>query len=147
MYKGRKIVQSKKVTIDGINFKSMLEGTMHKLLKEAGIKNKYEGVTHVTFDGFKYGGECYERVQKRSEEMVNKQTVSKVSYTIDFVGEDEKWFIEVKGRANESFSIRWKLFKKLLNTREKPPMIFKPTNVTDCKQVIAILKQKGYGKK
>ena len=35
-----------------------------------------------------------------------------IKYTPDFIGED--FIIETKGRANESFPIRWKLFKRLL---------------------------------
>ena len=76
--------------------------------------------------------------------MIDRRKVSKVSYTPDFIGENEKWFIEVKGRANESFSIRWKLFKKLVKSWGTNPLIFKPTNKADCIQTVEILVSKGF---
>ena len=143
--KGKKVVQSKKVKIDGIQFQSRLESTMYLLLKEAGIKNMYEGQSYQTFKPFLLQEECWERATKKSKSMIDRRKVTKVSYTPDFIGENDEWFIEVKGRANESFSIRWKLFKELVSKMDKPPLIFKPTNVKDCEQVIEILKSKGYG--
>lgn len=144
--KGRKIVQSRKVTIDGITFASILESTMYKLLKEAGIKFTYEGQSYETFKPFELEIECWERPTKRSKAMVDRRKVTKVSYTPDFIGENEEWFIEVKGRANESFPLRWKLFKKMLDSK-RTIAIFKPMNKVDCQQVVEILKQKEYGKK
>ena len=143
---GRKIVQAKKVEIDGIQFQSTLEGTMYKLLKEAGIPSSYEGKSYNTFKPFVLKEECWERARKASKLMIDRRKVSKVSYTPDFIGENEEWFIEVKGRPNESFPLRWKLFKELVSKWGKPPLIFKPTKKSDCQQVIEILKSKGYGK-
>lgn len=147
MTKGKKIVQSKKITVDGIQFASSLESVMYKLLKKAGIKFQYEGKSYITFEPFEYNTDCFERVRKNSHEMKDRRNVAKISYTPDFIGENEEWFIEVKGRANESFPIRWKLFKKMLSKRIKEPILFKPTNVSDCRQVIKILNDKGYGRK
>lgn len=145
--KGRKVVQSKKVVIDGIQFASGLEGTMYKLLKEAKVSFAYEPKSYETFESFEYGASCWERSRKTSKSMTLKKAVRKVSYTPDFVCTDEDWFIETKGRANESFSIRWKLFKKVMNERDKPPVIFKPQNKQDCEQVIEELKKLGYTNK
>lgn len=144
---GRQIVRSKKITIDGIQFASTLEGRMYSLLKEAGIKSKYEGKTYTVLAGFEYKSESYEKFQKRSLEMTNRPKVLEIKYSPDFVGENEEWIIEVKGRANESFPLRWKLFKQLMQQRDNPPILFKPSTVAECKQVIEILKDKGYGNK
>jgi hypothetical protein len=38
--------------------------------------------------------------------------VLNIKYTPDFIGED--FIIETKGRANESFPLRWKMFKYLM---------------------------------
>lgn len=145
--KGRQIVRSRKVTIDGITFASNLEATMYKLLKHAGMKFTYEGKSYETFEPFELEAECWERATKRSRAMIDRRKVAKVSYTPDFIGKDEKWFIEVKGRANESFPIRWKLFKQKISKMDEPPILFKPANKADCEQVIEILKSKGYGRK
>ena len=144
---GRKVVQSKKIIIDGIQFQSTLEGTMYTLLKKAKIPNTYEGKQFVTLHDNKYPEECYERKTKRSKFMVDERKITGVRYTPDFIGEGCKWVIEVKGRPNESFPIRWKLFKNEIMRWDVPPIIFKPTNKQDCEQVINILKAKGYGSK
>lgn len=144
---GKQIVRSKKIIIDGIQFASTLEGRMYSLLKEAGIKFKYEGKTYTVLAGFEYKSESYEKFQKRSLEMTNRPKVLEIKYTPDYVGENEEWIIEVKGRANESFPLRWKLFKQLMQQRDNPPILFKPSTVAECKQVIEILKDKGYGNK
>lgn len=120
---------------------------MYKLLKQSGIKCSYEGETFDTFEPFELTSECYERATRRSKQMIDRRKVTKISYTPDFIGEDNEWFIECKGRANESFPIRWKLFKQMVSRWDNPPLIFKPTNTEDCKQVIEILKQKGYATK
>lgn len=144
--KGRKIVQAKKVTIDGIEFASTLESEMYKLLKLAKIEFSYEGEQYQTFKPFKYESECWERATKKSKQMIDRRAVTQVRYTPDFIGKGEEFFIEVKGRANESFSIRWKLFKESLKKQGKAPILFKPMNKQDCLQVIEILIAKGYGK-
>lgn len=79
-----------------------------------------------------------------------------MSYCPDFVGPDSEnpeFVIEVKGFANESFPLRWKFFKmvelsKSLGPKstKKAPMLFKPSTIADCEQVIKILKEKGYGR-
>tara|TARA_R100000541_G_scaffold57994_1_gene68623 strand:+ start:585 stop:1040 length:456 start_codon:yes stop_codon:yes gene_type:complete len=144
--KGRKIVNAKKKVVDGITFQSILETQMYKLLKDANIKFGYESKVYNTLDGLQYPSECWERARKNSKSMIDRRKVLGVKYTPDFVAEDESWIIETKGRANESFPIRWKLFKKLLMSKSKnTPIIFKPTNLTDCRQVIEILLEKGYG--
>ena len=142
--RGRQVVNSTKTKIDGILFASKLEGMMYTMLKKAGINFTYEGKSYVTFDPITLEQECWERATKKSKAMIDRRNVTKVSYTPDFIGENEEWFIECKGRANESFSIRWKLFKQRTAEMIPPPIIFKPTNKADCQQVIEILKQKGY---
>ncbi len=144
---GRKIVNAKKKVVDGIEFASTLESKMYVMLKEAGIEFEYEGKSYQTFEPFELECECWERATKRSKAMSDRRKVSKISYTPDFIGKNERWFIEVKGRANESFPIRWKLFKMLVSRWNRPPLIFKPANEADCQQVIQILKEHGYGTK
>lgn len=144
--KGRKIVQAKKVTYDGITFQSGLELTMYKLLKTEGIDFGYETHPYIIFEPFTYSASVWERARKNSRQMMMRQAVRKISYTPDFIAGDESWIIECKGRANESFPIRWKLFKEKMNKRENPPILFMPKTKVDCEQVIKILKEKGYGK-
>jgi hypothetical protein len=144
---GKKRVNSTKVVVDGITFQSILESKMYLLLKGAGIKSSYEGKSYQTFDSLKLKAPSFERSTRKSKEMKDKRDVRGVSYTPDFIGENEEWFIEVKGRPNESFSIRWKLFKAYVTSWRKPPIIFKPQSIKDCEQVVSILTSLGYGSK
>ena len=55
--KKRGPVVSKKVEYDGITFASGLEKYMYIVLKEAGIRAKYEGETFVLLNGFHFENE------------------------------------------------------------------------------------------
>lgn len=151
MYKkGKKKINSVKHTFDGINFESSLELRMHEMLKEAGIKNKYEGKRYILLDPLTYESECFEKTPKRDLELKDKRKILAMTYLPDFVGpdaENPEFIIEVKGFASESFPLRWKMFKHAIMAKENPPMLFKPMSIADCKQVVEILKEKGYGRK
>ena len=143
----RRKVNSKKTTVDGITFLSKLESVMYQLLRDEGIESEYEGISYIVLKEDTYPEFCLERVRKNSSEMKDKRKVAKIQYTPDFVDPNEKWIIECKGYANESFSLRWKLFKHMMMQRKDPPMIFKPTTKADCEQVVKFLKTLGYGRK
>lgn len=143
-------VNSTKHVHNGITFDSGQELLMYKLLKTAGIKFKYIGGDNARYTvqpEFTYTGGCYERAQKRSKELRDKTKVSKAGYTPDFSGEGDEWFIEVKGRKLGDFNLKWKMFKRALEDSGNPPILFMPVTNDDCKQVIEILKQEGYGRK
>ena len=114
-------VQSKRTTYDGINFASGLEKYMYKALKDAGIDALYEGETFELSEGFDFPFKCYERCSNGKGEFKNRgnSKVLNIKYTPDFIGKG--FVIECKGRANESFPLRWKLFKKLIKERKLGP--------------------------
>lgn len=143
----KKHVNANKQHYDGIDFDSTPEMSMYILLKRAGIKFKYIGQERAKYKLLtetKYEGESFERPQRRSKQMKDTPKISETGYTPDFVGEDEQWFIEVKGRKVGDFNLRWKLFKRFLNERKHKPLLFMPVTGVDMQQVINILKQKGY---
>ena len=135
-------VQSKKISYDGHNFASGLEKYMYMALKKAKIKAKYEGETFVLLNGFHFENEVYERQANSKGEFINRgeKRILPIKYTPDFIGED--FIIETKGRPNESFPIRWKLFKKLVTEQFPSYTLFKPQNQKECDRVIEILKNK-----
>ena len=135
-------VQSKKVSYDGIDFASGLEKFMYISLREAGIKFKYEGETFVLLNGFHFDNEVYERQANSKGDYINRgeKRILPIKYTPDFIGED--FIIETKGRANESFSMRWKLFKKLVVDQFPNVTLYKPQNQTECKETVRIILEK-----
>ena len=145
--KKRGPVKSKKVTYDGITFASGLEKYMYKALKEAKIKAKYEGETFVLLDGFYFENEVYERQSNGKGELVNRgcKKILPIKYTPDFVS--NSFIIECKGRANESFPMRWKMFKKYVNHKMKHVTLYKPQNQKECDEVIELITKKSKNEK
>ena len=140
--KKRGPVRAKKVTFDGIKFASGLEKYMYQALKNAKIKSKYEGETYVLQEGFEFKNESYERQSNGKGEMVNRgnKKILNIKYTPDFVS--DSFIIECKGRANESFPIRWKMFKKYVKNNLPHVILYKPQNQKECDEVIELITKK-----
>ena len=139
-------VRSKKVTFDGITFASGLERYMYIALKKAKIHADYEGATFVLQDDFKFEIDSYERQANGKGDMVNRgqKKIQSIKYTPDFVS--SSFIIECKGRANESFPMRWKMFKKYVNHKMKHVTLYKPQNQKECDKVIELIIQKNKNK-
>ena len=140
--KKRGPVRAKKVTFDGIKFASGLEKYMYQALKKAKLKAKYEGETYIIQEGFSFDVDSYERQSNGKGEMVNRgqKKVLPIKYTPDFVS--DSFIIECKGRANESFPIRWKMFKKHVKERIPHVTLYKPQNQKECDEVIKLISNK-----
>ena len=132
-------VRSKKVTFDGITFASGLEKYMYIALKKAKIHADYEGATFVLQEDFKFEIDSYERQSNGKGEMKNRgqKKIQSIKYTPDFVS--SSFIIECKGRANESFPMRWKMFKKYVNHKMKHVTLYKPQNQKECDKVIELI--------
>jgi hypothetical protein len=135
-------VQAKKVKYDGINFASGLERYMYMALKKAKIKAEYEGNTYTLLEGFDFTSESYERQSNGKGDFANRgnKRILPIRYTPDFIGSD--FIIECKGRANESFPMRWKLFKKYISENEPKITLYKPQNQSECDKVIQMILSK-----
>ena len=140
--KKRGPVRAKKVSFDGIQFASGLEKYMYIALKKAKIKAAYEGQTYVLQDSFAFEVDSYERQANGKGEMVNRgqKKILNIKYTPDFIS--DSFIIECKGRANESFPIRWKMFKKYVNDNLKHVTLYKPQNQKECDKVIELITKK-----
>ena len=134
-------VRSKKVKFDGITFASGLERYMYQALKKAKIKAKYEGETYIVQEGFMFNNESYERQSNGKGDLVNRgcKKILPIKYTPDFVS--DSFIIECKGRANESFPMRWKMFKKYVNDNLKHVTLYKPQNQKECDKVVELIKK------
>ena len=140
--KKRGPVRAKKVVCDGIQFASGLERYMYLALKKAKIKSVYEGQTYVLQDSFEFTNDCYEKQSNGKGEYKNRgnKKILNVKYTPDFVA--NTFIIECKGRANESFPMRWKMFKKHVKENLPHVTLYKPQNQKDCDEtILLILKQ------
>ena len=115
---------------------------MYIALKKAKIKARYEGETYIIQEGFSFDVDSYERQSNGKGEMVNRgqKKVLPIKYTPDFVS--DSFIIECKGRANESFPIRWKMFKKHVKERIPHVTLYKPQNQKECDEVIKLISNK-----
>ena len=129
MVKRRKSV-NKKVknatpgTYDKINFKSKLEVYCYQQLKKHNLEANYEPIKFTILESFIYNGE----------------KVRPMTYTPDFVGED--FVIEVKGNMNDSFPLRWKIFKYFLFRNGLKYDLYLPRNKKDVDKAIQDILEK-----
>ena len=137
--KKRGPVRAKRVRQDGINFASGLERYMYLALKKAKIKAAYEGETYVVQEGFDFTQSVYEKQANGKGEYKNRgnKKIQPVKYTPDFVSKD--FIIECKGRANESYPMRWKKFKKYDKENLANVTLYKPQNQKDCDETIQLI--------
>ena len=142
--KKRGPVIAKKVTHDGITFASGLEKYMYIALRKAKIKAAYEGMTYEIFPGFMFDNESYERQANGKGDLVNRgcKKILGIKYTPDFIGLTDEFIIECKGRANDTFPMRWKLFKKFVKDNLPYVTLYKPQNQKECDKVVELILKK-----
>ena len=132
-------VRAKKVSFDGIQFASGLEKYMYQALKNFKISAVYEGATFVLQEDFIFDVDSYERQANGKGDMVNRgqKKIQNIKYTPDFVS--DSFIIECKGRANESFPIRWKMFKKHVKANLPHVTLYKPQSQKECDRVVELI--------
>ena len=132
-------VRAKKVSVDGIDFASGLEKYMYIALKKAKLFDMYEGEVFQLVEGFKFSNTSTEKQANGKGDYTERgqKKVLGIKYTPDFSSWD--YIIETKGRANESFPMRWKLFKLWLTNNEDPRAIYKPSNQATCDETVRLI--------
>ena len=140
--KGKKTINSNKINYDGIKFASGLERYCYIALKKHKIFGGYEDETYQLIEGFEFLDESYERQSNGKGEFTQrgKKKILGIKYTPDFTGED--YIIECKGRANESFPLRWKLFKLWLTKNNTGKTLYKPQNQKEVDRTIQLILEK-----
>ena len=134
-------VQSKKISYDGINFASGLEKYTYLALKENKLFEGYENEVFQLVESFNFRNKAYEKQANGKGDYTNRgeKKILGIKYTPDFVGKD--YIIECKGRANESFPIRWKLFKLWLTNNKTGKTLYKPQNQKEVDQTMILIKE------
>jgi len=132
-------VRAKKVSFDGIDFASGLEKYMYIQLKKHKLFDMYEGEVFQLVEGFQFPNKSIEKQANGKGDYMNRgeKKILGVKYTPDFTSWD--YIIETKGRANESFPMRWKLFKLWLKVNNDPRTLYKPSNQKTCDETIRLI--------
>ena len=132
-------VRAKKASMDGIQFRSGLEKNTYIALKEAGLFELYEEEVFQLIEGFTLPNICIEKQANGKGELIDRgqKKVLGIKYTPDFTGKD--YIIECKGRANESFPLRWKLFKRWCVKNKDTRPLYKSQNQKDIAIMIKLI--------
>lgn len=135
-------VAAKKVSYDGINFASGLERYTYMALKKNKLFEGYENEVFQLVEGFDFNNESFEKQANGKGEYTNRgqKKILGIKYTPDFIGKD--YIIECKGRANESFPLRWKLFKLWLTKNKIGKTLYKPQNQKEVDQTMILIKER-----
>ena len=123
MIVNKKVKNATSTEYDGITFKSKLEVTIYKALKEKGLNPLYERTRFILQEGFRPSkpyfikGVCPSTVNGYAK-------IIQITYTPDFEVKynDKILYIEVKGRQNDTYPIKRKLFLKFID--DVPNMYF-----------------------
>lgn len=139
----RRLIKSKKTTIDGVEMKSRLEGAMMLLLKSSGLDFSYESQSFIISDAFNFDNISFERKANGKGDMIDRggKKVQNISYTPDFVIPhfEVTYIIECKGLRTESFNMRYKLFKKHITDNNLNYKLYMPHTQKECKVVMDLI--------
>ncbi len=137
--KGKKIINQNKNVYDGIKFASGLERYCYIALKKHKIFGSYEGETFQLIETFSFENVAYERQSNGKSEYKNRgeKKILGIKYTPDFT--DYDYIIECKGRANESFPLRYKLFKRWLTKNQDGRPCYKPQNQKEVDRTVELI--------
>lgn len=132
--------------IDGINFKSKLEGYCYQQLKANGIPFRYEQDSFILIDAFSFPNDSWEKGKEKGKKVFKKAnpTIRAITYKPDFTNLDDGWIIECKGMMTDTFPIRWKLFKRYIVENNLTYDLYMPRNKKQIEETVNLIKEK-YG--
>lgn len=100
----------------GIKFRSLLEVNVYKYLESKGLSPEYEPETFTLIEGWKPTIKFYDRDKKTKEFRLNEKKIISIKYTPDlkFRYGEFTIYVEVKGKENDVYYLKKKLFRKYL---------------------------------
>ena len=112
----KKIKNATPLDYRGIHFKSTLEVSIFKALEENNLEPRYEENTYVLIAGWKPKIPFFRKDKKTRKLILEDKKIISIKYTPDihFMWENYIVFIEVKGRENDVYYLKKKLFRRFL---------------------------------
>ena len=145
----KKVANARTVEANGIKFKSVLEFMCYNMLIKNGFYPEYENKKFTVFNGFMQNENLHiyqpKNARNRSRELMQEYTrkILPITYTPDFyinLGSIDV-FIETKGKANDTYPLKKKMFFNVLNNADKTIFFFEPHSREQLLQMIDILKE------
>ena len=130
----KKVKNASECTYNGIKFRSKLELYCYKYFLDNKVELQYEARTYVIFPKFETNVHLYLPVKQRNstktELCLKNNKILPITYTPDFVlqVDNKLFFIETKGRPNDVYPIKRKLFLHHLSKLNKECWFFEPHN-------------------
>lgn len=147
----KKIKGATSIEYNGIKFKSILECSCYKKLEAAKFNFSYESEKITLWEGVKLHNTLVYSPRKikagKYDKVLELQTRALLSttYTPDFVVTkgNYKIYFDVKGKENDTYPIKKKMFLKNLEERDDgiQYLFFEPHNVRQMLQAIEIIKE------
>lgn len=131
----RKVIGAEEIEVDGIKFRSRLEASCYRLLKESGLNPSYEEVKIEIFQGFKPSVPYYLGYPLK----MDSTKVRAITYTPDFIvkANGKSYYLEVKGFRTDSYNIKVKLFRKWLEENDPNSEFYEVKSLIQLKQIIS----------
>lgn len=138
----KKIKNACAKSFNNIVFKSQLEVVIYKELLRAGFNPKYEERKFVIWEGIKPTKPFYNRDIQTKMLKLDMGKMRDITYTPDFTFEYKNHLIiiEAKGFENDTFPIKKKLFRGLLEKMETSVIYLEVYTKKQLLQAIEILK-------
>lgn len=147
----KKIKGATSIEYNGIKFKSILECSCYKKLEATGFDFSYESEKITLWRGTKLQKTIVYAPKKiragKYGKFLELQTraLLNTAYTPDFIVNkgDYKIYFDVKGKENDTYPIKKKMFLKVLEERNDgiKYMFFEPHNIRQMLQAIEIIKE------
>ena len=112
----KKIKNATPLDYKGIHFKSTLEVSIFKALEENNLEPHYEENTYVLIAGWKPKIPFFRKDKKTRKLALENKKIISIKYTPDihFMWGNYTVFVEVKGRENDVYYLKKKLFRRFL---------------------------------
>lgn len=149
MKENKKVINATPTEYNGIKFKSLIEVMFYKTLVREGFTPLYEPTTYTIWRGYKPVIPFFDKDKKTKLLKQNQNKIIDIKYTPDFIFEYNNIviIIEAKGKENDVFYIKKKLFRKYLEDVYKETgqqcMYFEVYTKKQLLQAVKIIK--GYG--
>lgn len=142
----KKVKNASACTYNNIQFKSKLELYCYKYFRSKKMSLQYEARTYVILPKFETAVKIYLPVKKRNskstELKLKTNKILPVTYTPDFTlqCDDKIFFIETKGKPNDVYPLKRKLFLNMLSKNmDKPCWFFEPHNQQQVRDTYDII--------
>jgi hypothetical protein len=142
----KKIRNATVVEYKEVVFKSKLEASFYKILTQAGFSPQYECRTYLLWEGFKPTVPFHTKDRKTKLLKLDTAKLRDITYTPDFTFTYNNMFIiiEAKGKENDTYPLKKKLFRKLLEEYKYDDVLFfEVFTQKQLLQAIEIIKSNG----